>query len=96
MNKPSNGEKKLLWKALGALMTVLWIAGSIIHGYAIKDVADLEIKVETHVKEIAALETRDALNQMALETMGNKQDEIAETLTEVRDLVLVINSKIND
>ena len=92
----SNGEKKMLWKALAGLMTALWILGGIIHGYAIKDMADFETKQDIHAKEIESIKYDAGLLQLTVENIDEKQDKIDATLTEVRDIVLTIKAKVND
>jgi len=91
-----NGEKKMLWKALAAVMTVLWILGSIIHGYAVKDMADLEQCQAKQATEIESLKFDAGLLQLTVENIDEKQDKIDATLTEVRDLVIIIEATIND
>lgn len=90
----TNGEKQMLWKALAALMTALWIAGGIIHGYAVKDMVKIEEKVEIHTEEIEANRYNAGLLQLTVENIDEKQDKMDATLTEVRDLVLQIKAKM--
>lgn len=90
----SNGTKQFLWKVVAMLMTLLFAAGSYIHKVSVDDMAALEKRQETQAEEIQALEQGDALNKLSLEHITDKQNKMDKTLTEVRDIVLQIQAKI--
>ena len=84
----------MLWKVIAALMTVLWIAGGIIHGYAVKDMADYETRQKAQGERMEAIKYEAGLLQLTVENVDKQQSKMDKTLTEVRDAVIRIEAKI--